>query len=290
VQTDSLFYQLFQNCPSVVFELLGDSSPRSSTYSFSSQEVKQTSFRIDGILVPPIYAIDLPIYFVEIQGYRDTQGNLYPGFFSEIFLYLNDYRPVNDWRAVLIFTKKRLDTGISIQYREFANNPRLQRIYLDELTQNVAEGSLELGVLKLIGVKEETAPEQARQLIARTREELTDAAQQRKILELVETVLIYKFPDLSREELEQMLGLNELKQTRFYQEALEEGLEQGRQEGELAVVLRQLRRRLGTVEPQLQLQIQQLSSAQLEELAEALLDFSTAEDLVTWLQTHQPSL
>jgi len=197
---------------------------------------------------------------------------------------------VNDWRAVLIFTKKRLDTGISIQYREFANNPRLQRIYLDELTQNVAEGSLELGVLKLIGVKEETAPEQARQLIARTREELTDAAQQRKILELVETVLIYKFPDLSREELEQMLGLNELKQTRFYQEALEEGLEQGRQEGELAVVLRQLRRRLGTVELQLQLQIQQLSSAQLEELAEALLDFSTAEDLVTWLQTHQPSL
>ncbi|HEY9781689.1 MAG TPA: hypothetical protein V6D09_16310 [Leptolyngbyaceae cyanobacterium] len=31
---------------------------------------------------------------------------------------------------------------------------------------------------------------------------------------------------------------NELKQTRVYQEALEEGLEQGRQEGELAVVMR----------------------------------------------------
>ncbi len=84
-----------------------------------------------------------------------------------------------------------------------------------------------------------------------------------------------------------MLGLSELKQTRVYQEALEEGLQQGRQEGELAVVLKQLTRRLGTIEPELRSQIQQLSSAQVEELAEALLDFSTTADLVTWLQSHQ---
>jgi predicted transposase YdaD len=83
-----------------------------------------------------------------------------------------------------------------------------------------------------------------------------------------------------------MLGLSELKQTRVYQEALEEGLQQGRQEGELAVVLKQLTRRLGTIEPELRSQIQQLSSAQVEELAEALLDFSTTADLVTWLQSH----
>ncbi len=267
MQTDSLFYQLFQNSPSVLFQLIGNHDPRVSTYSFSSQEVKQTSFRIDGIMVPPIYATDLPIYFVEVQGYRDTKGDLYPSLFSEIFLYLNDYRPVNDWRAVLIFTKRRLDPGLPLQYRDFANNPRLQRIYLDELTEDVTECSLELGALKLIGVKQEAAPEQARKLVARTRQETTDAAQLRKIIELVETVLIYKFPDLSRQEIEQMLGLSELKQTRVYQEALEEGLQQGRQEGELAVVLKQLTRRLGTIEPELRSQIQQLSSAQVEELA-----------------------
>ncbi len=288
MRTDSLFYQLFQNSPSVVFELLGNFDPRASTYSFSSQEVKQSSFRIDGILVPPIYASDLPIYFVEVQGYRDTKGDLYPSLFSEIFLYLNDYRPVNDWRAVVIFTKKSLDPGIPRHYQEFANNPRLQRIYLDELPQDVAESSLELGVLKLIGVKLDIAPEQARKLVARTTEELTDAAQQRKILELVETVLIYKFPELSRQEIEQMLGLSELKQTRVYQEALEEGLEQGRQEGrqegELAVVMRLLTRRVGAIEPEMRSQLQQLSSPQLEELAEALLDFSTKADLVSWLE------
>lgn len=195
---------------------------------------------------------------------------------------------VNDWRAIVIFTKKSLDPGIPRHYEEFANNPRLQRIYLDELPQDEAESSLELGVLKLIGVKLDIAPEQARKLVARTTEELTDAAQQRKILELVETVLIYKFPELSRQEIEQMLGLNELKQTRVYQEALEEGLEQGRQEGrqegELAVVVRQLTRRVGAIEPEMRSRLQQLSSTQLEELAEALLDFTTKADLVTWLE------
>ena len=274
-----------------MFELLGNTDPRASTYSFSSQEVKQSSFRIDGILVPPIYATDLPIYFVEVQGYRDTKGDLYPSLFSEIFLYLNDYRPVNDWRAVVIFTKKSLDPGIPRHYEEFANNPRLQRIYLDELTQDEAESSLELGVLKLIGVKLDIAPEQARKLVARTTEELSDAAQQRKILELVETVLIYKFPELSRQEIEQMLGLSELKQTRVYQEALEEGREQGRQEGrqegELAVVMRLLTRRVGAIEPEMRSRLQQLSSTQLEELALALLHFTRTADLVNWLQAHQ---
>ena len=85
-----------------------------------------------------------------------------------------------------------------------------------------------------------------------------------------------------------MLGLNELKQTRVYQEALEEGLEQGRQEGrqegELAVVMRLLTRRVGAIEPELRSRLQQLSSTQLEELAEALLDFTTKADLVSWLE------
>lgn len=99
---------------------------------------------------------------------------------------------------------------------------------------------MSIGVLQLIGIKEDIAPQKARQLIARTQQQLTDAAEQQKIIELVETVFIYKFPNLSRQEIEQMLGLSELKQTKVYQEALEEGLEQGleqgRQEGKLTTV------------------------------------------------------
>jgi len=122
LQTDSLFYEIFQTDPSIVFELMGNVSDRSTTYSFASQEVKQTSFRIDGILVPPIYATDLPVVFVEMQGYKDTKKVLYSSFFSQIFLYLHDYQPVNDWQAILIFTRRNLDPGLPRHYRLFASS------------------------------------------------------------------------------------------------------------------------------------------------------------------------
>uniref|UniRef100_UPI00260E8CB2 DUF4351 domain-containing protein n=1 Tax=uncultured Thermosynechococcus sp. TaxID=436945 RepID=UPI00260E8CB2 len=108
---------------------------------------------------------------------------------------------------------------------------------------------------------------------------------------------LYRFTELKREEVLHMLGLTteELKRTRFYQEVYaegrqeglqagrEEGLQQGLQQGEAAVVLRQLRRRFGNVPCELEEEIQQLSVAQLEALAEALLDFTDLGELVSWL-------
>jgi hypothetical protein len=52
------------------------------------------------------------------------------------------------------------------------------------------------------------------------------------------------------------------------------------------MIMRLLRRRLVTVEPELEQQIRRLSITQLENLGEALLDFSSPADLVTWLQAN----
>ncbi|MEH2254996.1 MAG: Rpn family recombination-promoting nuclease/putative transposase [Nostoc sp.] len=41
---------------------------------------------------------------------------------------------------------------------------------------------------------------------------------------------------MSREEIEEMFGLSELKQTRFYQEAFQEGVEQGEVKGKLKAI------------------------------------------------------
>ncbi|MEQ8999097.1 MAG: DUF4351 domain-containing protein [Coleofasciculus sp. B1-GNL1-01] len=102
------------------------------------------------------------------------------------------------------------------------------------------------------------------------------------------TIVVYKFPQLSRQEIAAMFGLSELKQTRVYQEALEEG----RQREGVALVLRLLNRRVGVISPELQAQIEALSLEQVEALAEALLDFSGVEDLVSWLdrQGEHPSM
>ncbi|WP_223280231.1 DUF4351 domain-containing protein [Nostoc sp. PA-18-2419] len=64
-------------------------------------------------------------------------------------------------------------------------------------------------------------------------------------------------------------------------------MEQGRKQEALSVVMRQLTRRIGIIAPELLTQIEALSVTQLEELSEALLDFSTAADLAGWLHNYQ---
>ncbi|HEY9703927.1 MAG TPA: DUF4351 domain-containing protein [Allocoleopsis sp.] len=56
-------------------------------------------------------------------------------------------------------------------------------------------------------------------------------------------------------------------------------------EGVAEVIFRLLKRKIGTVSPKLQETISELSIETLENLGEALLDFSTEADLQTWLQT-----
>jgi len=70
------------------------------------------------------------------------------------------------------------------------------------------------------------------------------------------------------------------------QEGLQQGLQEGLQQGELSLVLRLLKRRVGKIPAESQAQIQKLALSQLEELGEALLDFSTLEDLMAWLRSR----
>ncbi len=106
----------------------------------------------------------------------------------------------------------------------------MQRIYLDEL--DTRENSLQVAIVKLIIEREETAVDKGRELILQARQQLADESTTKQIVELIETILLYKFTRLSREELAEMLGIDdEFKKNRMYQSIKEDGLEEGRQEG-----------------------------------------------------------
>lgn len=66
-------------------------------------------------------------------------------------------------------------------------------------------------------------------------------------LRVLGKILVYKFAKLSREEIQKMLGYNDisLKETRFYQDVYAEGQQEGRQEGEAKLILRLLVRLFG---------------------------------------------
>ncbi len=68
-----------------------------------------------------------------------------------------------------------------------------------------------------------------------------EAEVSRKLVELIETIIVYKFPQKSQAEIQAMLGLGDLKQTKVYQEGLEDGERKGRVEGKLEAVPRLLK-------------------------------------------------
>lgn len=70
------------------------------------------------------------------------------------------------------------------------------------------------------------------------------------------------------------------------QQGREEGRQEGRKQGEVKLIIRLLSRRLGGLNPDFESRIRQLSIDKLENLAEAVLDFSNAEDLTAWLEAN----
>ena len=125
-------------------------------------------------------------------------------------------------------------------------------------------------VVKLVIETEETAPALAKHLIAQANQQLTNATIKRDLINLIETIIVYKLPKKSREEIEAMLGLSELKQTRVYQEAVEEGEAKGKTETTRLFALKLLRigMSLEQIAEITELPLQQIQALQKEQSQE----------------------
>ncbi len=163
MKTDPIFYRLFQTFPSVFFELIGRSPIDAIAYEFRSVEIKQTAFRIDGVFIP-VSGSEQPIIFAEVQFQRDPE--FYFRLFSEITLYLRQYKPLSDWQAVVIYPTRRIEPPEPLAYQDWLALPKVRRVYLDELEVE-AEPSLGVSMAQLVVESEERTPEQARGLIAK---------------------------------------------------------------------------------------------------------------------------
>ncbi len=61
----------------------------------------------------------------------------------------------------------------------------------------------------------------------------------------------------------------------------------GEQRGKLALVLHLLKRRIGVLDEKMKAQVEKLSSSRLEQLADALIDFTQPSDLERWLKRRK---
>ena len=274
MKTDSLFYELFRHWPAVALDLAGLDPAAAARYEFRAEELKQTAFRLDGLLVPSEASAD-PIVFIEVQYQPDD--SLYPRLFAELFLYLRRAPKPRDWRVLVLYPVLGVER-IPIGYANLIALPEVHRVDLGALgLQERSTPGWDL--LRLIVDDADTAVARAARLIHGGPTPLEPA-----VLNFIETVLVYQLPRRTREEIQTMLGLTDidLKQTRFYQDVHAEGRLEGKLEGRraeaAALLLRLARVRFGEIPTPLHTTIAEAGLEQLEDWLERLV---TAPDLAS---------
>jgi len=229
MKTDSIFYNIFQEFPFVFFALLGISDDTPNQYQFTSQEIKQLAFRLDGLFLPTITNPQLPFYILEVQFQPDP--NLYYRLFAELFIYLRQYQPPHPWQLVVIYPNRQTERENPLHFQQILQLPNITRIYLNELTPP-ATGSLPIKLLQLIIEPESTASDFARDLARQAQTEIANSTVRKSFVNLLETIIVYKLPQKNREEIAAMFNLSDLKQTRFYQDVFTEGKAEGKIEAQ----------------------------------------------------------
>jgi predicted transposase/invertase (TIGR01784 family) len=277
MRRDPIFYQMFQRFPQLLFDLIGERPNNAQEYRFDCVAVKEPKFEIDGVFLPP-NSEPGTVYFCEVQFQKDEE--LYERLFGESLLYY--YRNSNlfsDWQAVVIYPSRSTEQSKVYPHRSLLNGEQMHRIYLDELKQTPSLPVTVAATVLAIATEAE-APELARELLSRTEQEEFTTRERGNIIDIITSIMVYKFANLSQTEIRAMLGLDLTQEPRAIREAKEEG----REVEALALTTRQLTRRLGQeLSDEMRLLLSTLSLSVLEDLSEALLDFNTLADLEQFL-------
>ena len=149
------------------------------------------------------------------------------------------------------------------------------------------------GLLPLATLSQTNSPRTLLEQIATQIATIQEPTQQADLLACTQVLAGLRF---EKDLIRQLFRKETMRGSVIYQEIREDGLIEGRQLGllegrkdeALSFLTRQLTRRIGAIAPETREQIQTLSVEELEDLGEALLDFSEASDLTNWLNEHQP--
>lgn len=280
MRRDPVFYQMFQRSPTLLFDLIGDRPENAADYRFDSVAVKEPKFEIDGVFLPP-EAEPGTVYFCEVQFQKDPE--LYERLFGEslLYFYRNSSR-FTDWQAVVIYPSRNTEQDKVYPHRSLLNGEQVHRVYLDELG-DVRSLPLTVAATVLTIVDEEETPDLARYLLQRTEREELPPRERANLIDILTSIMVYKFTNLSQAEIRTMLGLDFTQEPRAIREAKEEG----REAEALSLVTRLLTRRLRQeLSEEMRSRLSTLPLPMLEDLSEALLDFTNLSDLEHWLAEH----
>jgi len=232
MRTDTIFHQIFSCQPNTLFELLDQPDLSQYYQNYVSVEVKEKSYRLDGVLFPILDT--LPLLFVEVQMQLDP--NFFRRFIAEVMLYLHQQNYAGLWRMVVIFKDPAIKPTLDPAHQQFVDLGLIEICYLSDLLLHPHEtDSLALDTLRLIITPDEQAVPLARKVLQQS-QHLPPSEPEHNLGKIIEMIVLGKFPKLTREEVQTMLNLDfDVKHTKIYQEAIAEGeqigIPKGRAEG-----------------------------------------------------------
>ena len=283
---------MFRALPDLVCRLLpglagSEPSPidTETAYNFRAVALKKVAHHPDGVLWPrqhPGGNEALPVVLLEVQMHSDRR--FHRRLAAETFRLLQQHEEVEHLQVLVLLAHRRLSLG--------STQPRLLRRFLEhevtwvDLAALARRADLDplLALLTLPVQKEPDLGPCAQRIVALRPD----------LIELIVPILSERFQGLSPSQIMATLGISKefWRHTRAFQDILAEGREEGREEGRRreasTLALRQLERRCGSLDAPTSARIEALSLSQLEELALALLDFRSAQDLQAWLEPMEP--
>ena len=279
MKSDHWFHDLFRVMPDLVRHLLPElpaglqANTTASAYRFQPVVLKQQAHSPDGVLWPqqhPGGSQAWPVVLLEVQMQADPRFQRRLG--AETFRLLQQHEQIEHLKVVVLLPHRRLALG--------GGGPRLLRRFLRhdvswvDLSALARQADLDPALALLtLPVRPENDLGPCCQNLLQQRPEW---------IELILPILCERLTGLSRAQIMTLLGIS--KDVWRHSRAFQETLEEGRREEASGLALRQLQRRCGILAPATTAHIEALALSQLEELAMALLDFESPQDLTDWLQ------
>ena len=206
MKTDKLIYSIFQESPETALALLGYDESLSQHYAFQSIEVKETSYRIDGALLPD--SPDLPVIILEVQFQADDF--IYERLLSETLIFRAQNRQFPQTQMVVMFSSRNLDKGAGM-FEPLVTSGAIRPIYLNEVL-NEETRNLGQMLLQLMVKKSSLADDL---IIAKSFKQILDQpgfpyTRKRFFLNLLINVFLEKHEPLTYKELEAMIEMEEI--------------------------------------------------------------------------------
>jgi len=294
VASDKLFFWLFQERSDRLLPLVSSLLDDMEGYSFTAPVIKERELRPDGLFLPPVEQLqEKPAVIMEAQMASNLEFylRLYNGSSLLLMHQFRQGQPVRYWRVLVFCPSKDLNFGDPVPVAEFL---RERVIWIELAPERMPPSAPPLQkALGLLLLPEEQLPASA----AAIRQQASATPLASELDDVIAAILLSRFNGRSITDICAMGGItlddftNSVAYKEIFGRGLEEGQQQGRQEGRqaeaAAMTQRLLQRRFGSLAPDQQVRIQGLPLAELEALADALLDFEGPADLTAWLSARR---